>query len=228
MTFHVGQRFAGDAKSPFNPVSGGAVGLLVASFVATIAIGCAGTGSWERLGGIPPRDVVQSPRAAVQSAKPVPLERGQRTPLKLTHSDRVVRIGATRSYFKVVSLSVDSPRTVRIQVTSMCDCFGFNKYLVVPLIEMFDSNGQDVALPSPDVESEQADMSNPLRLVATWMFPVPAAGTYRILVAADNARAGSTVATASGSNVSLGLLPALVRIGVKAAPVGDLSFVASH
>ena len=54
--------------------------------------------------------------------------------------------------------------------------------------------------------------------------PIQAAGTYRILIAADSARAGSTVATASGSGE---LLPALVRIGVKAVPVGDLSFVAN-
>ena len=121
--------------------------------------------------GLIPRDVIESPRVAVQSATPIPVERGLTSLLKLTHSDRVVRIGATKSYFKVVSLFVDSPRTVRIQVTSMCDCFGFNKYIVVPIIEIFDRNGQDVALPSPDVESEQADMSNPLRLVATWMLP---------------------------------------------------------
>jgi hypothetical protein len=192
--------------------------------MTTVATSCAGAG-WERLNEVPQRSIFESPQAAVQRATSIRIERGLPTRLNLTHSYRVVRIGATRSYFKVVSLFVDSPRTVRFQVTSMCDCVGLNKYIVVPLIEVFDRNGQAVSIPPPDVESEQADMSNPLRLVATWMFPIQVAGTYRILVAANNARAGSQVATASGSG--LGLLPALVRIGVKAVPVGDLSFVAN-
>ena len=206
------------------PVLSAVVRLLVVSFMITVATGCAGTG-WERLSEVPRRSIFESPQVAVQHVESIPAERGLATRFNLTHSDRVVRIGATRSYFKVVSLFVDSPRTVRFQVTSRCSCVGFNKYIVVPLIEVIDSKGQVVSLPSPVVESEQADMSNPLRLVATWMFPIQAAGTYRILVAADSARAGSTVATASGSG--LGLLPALVRIGVKAVPVGDLSFVAN-
>jgi hypothetical protein len=194
--------------------------------VSTASVGCASADSLQRLASVPAQNVVESPSIAAARAKAVALKPGELRRLELAGSDEVVKIDNQRSFFKVLSVPLEVGPLARIQVASRCDCVGFRKFLFVPLVFVFDGEGQPVPLELPEFEPKDADMSNPLRLVATWTFPVGSAGTYRVLVAADNRFAGRSVATARGSNMSGGLLSALIAIHVTAVAVGEFTFLA--
>ena len=188
-------------------------------------MGCASADSLQRLDSVPPQNVLQSPNVAVARAPAIAVTPGQLGYLELAASDMVLKIDDHKSFFKVLSVPLQVGPSVRIQVTSRCDCVGFRKFLFVPLAFLFDGERQVMPLSPPEYETKNADMSNPLRLVTTWTFPVRSVGRYRLLVAADTRVAGSPVATARPSNMYGGVLSALIAVHVTAVAVGQFSIL---
>jgi len=190
------------------------------------AAGCASADSTQRLERVRAENVLASPSVAVARARAVPVKPGQVEYLELLASDGVVKVDEQRSFFKVVSLPLAARPEAQVEIAARCDCVGFRKFIFVPRVFVFDGDGQPVPLSAPEYEARQADLSNPLRVVASWRFPVRATGIYRFLVAADNAYAGQTVATAQGGPFNGGLAAALVGIHVSAVAVGEFTFLA--
>lgn len=196
-----------------------------------LAAGCASADSMQRLERVPASRVLASPSVAVARSRAIAVKPGQLEYLELLASDGVVQAEGRRSFFKVVSVPLQAQPTARVQVTSRCDCVGFRKFIFVPLIFVFDQQGEAVALSPAEYEAKDQDTWNPVRLVVTWTFPVRSSGTYRVLVAADNAFAGKSVTTAHPQDTyRLGLAEAftsaLVKFDVSAVAVGEFTFLA--
>lgn len=193
-------------------------------------VGCASADSMQRLERAPAGRVFASPAEAIARTKAVAVKPGQLEYLELLASDGVVQPEDRRTFFKVVSVPLQARPLARVQVTSRCDCVGFRKFIFVPLVFVFDEKGQAVPLSPAEYEAKDQDTWNPVRLVVTWTFPVRSSGTYRVLVAADNAFAGHSVTTAHPQDTyQYGIMEAftsaLIKFDVSAVAVGEFTFL---
>lgn len=111
------------------------------------------------------------------------------------------------SYYKVFSLKVVPHLDYLLTVTSLCDCDGKTKSVVLPVGYLVDSEGKPVPKVLAYLQAEDKG-----RLVGTWGFKMEKAGTYYFILTADNADPGRKSGTVeayvrSSSGVAPTMLP---------------------
>jgi hypothetical protein len=166
---------------------------LLAVLALTIACTNRAATGWQRLSTIEPARVIESPARAVEQSKPVPTTLSTAVSLALSADDPVVQLASTKTFFEVVSVQLATTDSVRVEVESDCNCFGFSKSVFVPLIVVFDESGREVSLSPGPMQAKRESLRRPVRLLAAWTFVPQATGVHRVLIASDNTRVGSRV-----------------------------------
>jgi hypothetical protein len=116
---------------------------------------------------------------------PIVLNESHEFELKI--SDSVMTYGEKEKIYtnyKVYNFDLKSNKKYRLTISSICDCFGFKKYIFIPLASILDQNGRTIKMEElPD----SFDYRNgPLSLNKTWIINNTADGNYKLYVASNN------------------------------------------
>ena len=202
--------------------------LLVTS-VATLAMsGCATTPSesYARLATTTNASSVDSAFRLQGSTQS--LQAGVDLELRITDQNPVVEHDGVRGNFQRIELRPSSSGSITIQVESLCDCLGFEKYAVIPKLFLASTNGTPVEARLTSRRSLQPAFIKPARILSVWKVDVAVAMPYTAIVMADNSRVGQPIVTMTSPSSIYGGVPGVFiattsEYQLKAYPFGKLT-----
>jgi hypothetical protein len=113
----------------------------------------------------------------------LPLNIEHTNSLRLTDSIILMRDSALSNYKMFKSHGVTGKK-YKLTLYSLCDCFGFRKYIFNSLIAIIDTDGKPVEpkLIKKEVRMPDQYSSLPLHVDFEWEYSIPKSGDYWILV----------------------------------------------
>lgn len=106
---------------------------------------------------------------------------------ELKTSDSVMTYGEKEKIYtnyKGFNFDLEANKKYKITISSICDCFGFRKYIFIPLASVLDKNGTITKM------NEQPDTFDyrhgPLSLNKIWIIDNVASGNYKLYLASNN------------------------------------------
>jgi len=90
--------------------------------------------------------------------------------------------------YKDFNIDLKSNKKYKIKISSLCDCFGFTKYMFIPLVSVLNQNGMTMKLES---QPDTFDYSHgPLSLNKTWILENLTNNNSKIIVSSNNVNLG--------------------------------------
>lgn len=126
-----------------------------------------------------------------------------RESFRITEDDPIVDLDKFKSNYKLFSFVMGENANFEIKILSLCDCFGFDKRILSPVIDIITENGDSLKNISVDKGYNAAAISLNIKGKSTTK------GKYYLLVAADNSSVGKKLAGSTRS----------VIVGITAAPI---------
>lgn len=117
-----------------------------------------------------------------------PLSLNENHKLELKVSDSVMTYGEnekkTYTNYKGYNFTLESNKKYKLTISSICDCFGFKKYMFIPLASILDQNGMTI---KTEELSDTFDYRyGPLSLNKTWIIENTMNGNYKLYLASNN------------------------------------------
>ncbi len=105
---------------------------------------------------------------------------------ELTLSDPVLKYDEfSYSNYKTFSFKADSLKEYTITVSSLCDCLGFNKYMFIPELIVFNENGEIIKT-NLDKTYIGGEKMRPISLIKQWKVNMSSNTNYNILLYSNN------------------------------------------
>jgi hypothetical protein len=131
--------------------------------------------------------------AAMKSKPLAQLEPGRHVNLKLTELSPTVSLGRVVGKFEMLGLRGTKDQTFKIHVMALCDCLGFRKWSVSPVVYLLGPRGEVIA---------KEGVVDPKTRLLEGAFP--ADGDYQLLIIADTSALGSRLADVVAYNPNTG------------------------
>jgi hypothetical protein len=116
-----------------------------------------------------------------------PLSINENHEFELKISDSLMTFGENEKIYtnyKGFNFDLKSNKKYKLTISSICDCFGFKKYMFIPLASILDQNGMTTKTEElPDTFDYR---HGPLSLNKTWIINNTADGNYKLYVASNN------------------------------------------
>ncbi|WJS96180.1 hypothetical protein NYQ10_06905 [Flavobacterium johnsoniae] len=116
-----------------------------------------------------------------------PLSINENHKFELKISDSVMTFGEKEKIYtnyKGFNFNLESNKKYKLTVSSICDCFGFKKYIFIPLVSILDSSGTTIKMEElPDTFDYK---NGPLSLNKTWIINNFTSGNYKLYLASNN------------------------------------------
>lgn len=122
---------------------------------------------------------------------------------RISGESGLVEENGLRGNFEIIEFKKDGQGPVRINVQSLCDCFGFNKYVMVPKIFLADATGALVNVESLRSYVASPTWSKPASVISGWYVANLNGGRYKLLVMADNSQIENKLTGPTDSSVSV-------------------------
>jgi hypothetical protein len=154
-------------------------------------------------------------------AIPMPVNAGLLTPnWPISANEPRINFGSSISNYRVFSLELKKGESYSLSVNSLCNepCEGFNKLAIKPRALLLDANGAVIAKKPTSASSVLG------QITLSWDGEAPVAGTYYLLVAADNDDIGRTMVIDDSWLNNSPLMA--VNVGMHSAPFGKISVYA--
>lgn len=135
-----------------------------------------------RLYAIPDEQVMAEPAALIKSGKPFLNLGGGQMVLRgdLSSYDPVLKSGEHRGYADYYRMQVKAGQKVHLKVTAMCECYRIPRFMVKPIVAIYDEAGALVAQ-SDKFKLIEADVpSDGYGVALEHHFPTE--GTYWVIV----------------------------------------------
>jgi hypothetical protein len=155
------------------------------------------------------------------------LELGVEHKVAISQQEFVTEHAGVRGNYQLLQLRSVKPGGVKLHVESICDCLGLEKYVVLPKLFLATNTGSQVAPVLLSQLALEPTMSKRARVQSTWLVDLPAAGTYTVMLMADNSRVGQVVASLAGTTSISGGVPGVLltvpsKYDLKIYPFGNL------
>lgn len=150
-------------------------------------------------------------------AIPLPVNTGMLTPnWPISANEPRMSFGRSISNYRMFSLELKKGEHYTLNVNSTCHspCMGFNKLAVKPRALLLDANGAVIAQEPSRVSAVLGEIT------LSWDGEAAEAGTYYLLVAADNNDVGRTIVIDDAWINSSPLM--LVKVDMSSSPFGDI------
>jgi len=85
-----------------------------------------------------------------------------------------------------------------VKITSLCDCLGFRKFIMVPDVYIINPRGKVVLDQPSSVTGHGPGLIDPVHIVGEWTGNLPIRKYYYILVASRNEWAGGSIGRVRG------------------------------
>ena len=155
------------------------------------------------------------------------LEPGVEQKVTISQQESVAEHAGVRGNYLLLQFRSVKPGEVKLHVESICDCLGLEKYVVLPKLFLATATGSRVAPVLLSQIALEPTMSKRARVQSTWLVDLPAAGTYTVMLMADNSRVGQVVASLAGTMSISGGVPGVLftvpsRYELTIYPLGNL------
>jgi len=124
---------------------------------------------------------------------------GEEIEIEITESDNILLNNNIYGNFKVISLVTPDPQSLTIVIRSLCDCFGYNKYILVPNIRIFNANQDALDITLVERQVLTPDDSFPASILYRYNSKNIPSGKYKIVIWADNSNLNKNIAELQGS-----------------------------
>ena len=104
---------------------------------------------------------------------------------KINEQDAIIDFDEFKGSYKLFEFGADRGDSFTIKLASMCDCFGFNKQILVPIAYVVNKRGVAVKTDTTNIVNRLGFISFSLKGDA------PENGKYYLVVAANNGKPGS-------------------------------------
>lgn len=119
----------------------------------------------------------------------IPLNTESKFKLKLKDSILIYGIEDTLySNYQKIKFNAESNKEYEISVFSFCDCFGFDKYMFVPKIKVFNSKGDELNTNLIINEVDYLYIAKPISYNKRWIINDNIEGEIIIVVYSDNSK----------------------------------------
>jgi hypothetical protein len=197
------------------------------TFAGAVLSGCATTpsDSYSTLLAAPSAVSID---AVLRSQRTAPdLRMGVDHQLTISQQDPVAEHAGVRGSFQTLQIRPTKSGPVTVQVESICDCLGLEKYVLLPKLFIASTGGAFIETRLLSQAALDPTMGKRARVLSVWTADLPAAGTYTLLIMADNARVGQTTASMSSTSSIYGGVPGVVipvasTYQLKVYPFGSL------
>ena len=132
----------------------------------------------------------------------------------ITHEDPIIDFGSYKSNYKLFSFSLSEGDHFQVSITSICDCFGFNKMILVPNAYVIDSSGNTIDTSLVNGGATLSTVGYILDGVATKN------DNYYLVYAANNSKPGSSVAVEQAK--MSGYVPTGIYVSNSSNPYGKI------
>ena len=161
---------------------------------------------------------------AIAKSQPVALAPGKKVKRPITLKNPILEIEGQRVAYDVYSMQGHSGKPFHLTVWSYCNCFGFDKTIIVPQIVVL-SNGKLVPTEAKS-EGKPAAGLTPMHYLTTLTGTFDSDGTAQILLFGDPGGVGSTVTTIDGGAVYVASVGTSIDVGTFAitkSPIGTIA-----
>ena len=131
------------------------------------------------------------------------IRRGTEQRFRISGESGLVEEGGVRGNFEIIEFKKDDQGPVRITVQSLCDCFGFNKYVMVPKIYLADATGALVYVEPQRSYVASPTWGKPASVISSWYAANLSVGKYKLLVMADNSQIENKLTGPTNTSVSV-------------------------
>ena len=118
------------------------------------------------------------------------------------------------SNYKLFHFHKTTSKGYTITLTSMCDCFGFHKYMFIPNIIVFNKNGNIIKSEEISNRFDYPKMSDPLSNIKTWKIDNNVEGDISVLVYSNNSKLDSKI-------FRFIMIPLPISVYIKSSLIGD-------
>ena len=176
--------------------------ILLAAAAAVLALqGCAATPRAALSAMQSSPNALSLAAAAGSGAQSVLIKPGEKLDLALGPESPVLTDGSLKASFQHVTLNLDKPGPVVIEVHAWCDCLGFAKNIFVPRLFAQDVQGAVVELPPSDRALVAPTWTAAASMLNVWSLLEVPEGTHTLLIAADTRLVGGAVGTQGRSTM---------------------------
>ncbi len=107
-----------------------------------------------------------------------------------------------------------NPKQYSIKIYSMCDCWGFKKFIFVPQISVMDKAGKTIEKKEVESKFLYPEVDSRMSLQKTWVTESTTEQNISIVVYSDNSQLNTDV-------FKFVMLPVFLPINIKTSLVGD-------
>lgn len=154
---------------------------------------------------------VQKPVAiqeAIDKGRAIVIQQDKLERVTLSKDEPLFKFGEYLSYYTFLSFKTDAGKAYKIDLWSVCDCVGFSKTLVDPILQIYASDKSPIKakLTTSLVEDVNWQIKRPLSLHNTYEFVAPDSQIVLITLAANNQNVGGTLSLRSADAYAPGVV----------------------
>lgn len=142
-----------------------------------------------------PTQVVYNDKQAIKGAVALSLQPEQVFKSEITPSDPKIQHNNIQSNYKVFLLQGSKHSQYTIELRSLCDCWGLDKFILYPVARILDRYGNIINDNPASISLSNPDWNYPVNIRMVWEGEFKESGPYYFLVSAYNNKIGSAYMT---------------------------------
>lgn len=132
---------------------------------------------------------------AITNAVAVILPPEQPVKAEITPADPKIQHDRIQSNYKMFKFQGTKNSLYTIEIRSLCDCWGLDKFILYPVARLLDKNGNILNENPVGISLRNPDWNYPVNIRMVWEGEFDESGFYYLLVSAYNDNVGNTYLT---------------------------------
>ena len=127
---------------------------------------------------------------AIENSAALILQPEQPVKTEITSNDSKIEKNNVQSNYKIFEFQGEADSRYKIELRSLCDCFGLDKFIMYPIARILDQNGHVVNNSPVDISLSDPDWNYPVNIRMVWEGEFEKSDKYYVLVSAYNDNVG--------------------------------------
>ena len=132
---------------------------------------------------------------AIKNSAALILQPEQPVKTEITSKDSKIEKNNVQSNYKIFELQGEAHSRYTIELRSLCDCFGLDKFILYPIARILDQNGHVIDNDPVDISLSDSDWNYPVNIRMVWEGKFEKSEKYYLLVSAYNDNVGANYLT---------------------------------
>ena len=132
---------------------------------------------------------------AIKNSVALILQPEQPVQTEITSNDSKIEKNNIQANYKIFEFQGEAHSRYTIELRSLCDCFGLDKFILYPIARILDQNGHVVNNDPIDISLSDSDWNYPVNILMVWEGEFEKSEKYYVLVSAYNDNVGANYLT---------------------------------